>query len=520
MAMLDLRQSASPSPVVLSMNRRSTLHSLDQPVLSQIILRSHAAILADCATAAELPAAYLAAMRQLVKRIAQLRSSDAFAEDAFAETEGPEPNQALLTAVTPEAQAVLDQSSAVLVQSLVALATLGQSEATAQSGQQLIPVLLWGVAQSNHEVMQLLEGMPAQMQQAGRWQTGILRLLVILRLSSASQTHCFDLVTQQPPVLLSPDHQLYIPHSLLGQPSISGTTLLQRLTIQIDHNQSILHPFLAGFAAHWLIPGQSWQTGEVNLSLGLAFTPATAPSAEPDSGAMPLPTIKFEQATWLEQHITAAVEHQLTQILHQQMPSRSDATGSLLESHATLTAQQAGQLAVVTRGCHAIDELQRSVTLASRTFAQQSLTLDDLALRLLWNINRTAYEVMQWLSGVAVRLLQPEGRWSSGRLRFAVRLQVQTPAQQWQFDLAARTSGLAAAAPLDPETIVQSDHCVWCSQPVLLSLLTARIWQAIEQHAPEVALLQTATEATISTETALGELGAVQLIGAFEYCEA
>jgi hypothetical protein len=513
MAMLDLRPSAFTTPVVLPMNRRSTSQALDQPVLSQVVLGSSEAMLLERSALSALPADYLAAMQQLVKRIAQLRSSGAFGE------EGIEPSPALLTAVTAEAQAVLDQSSAVLAQPSAAIPGSPPSLPGLQSLQHLIPHLLWGVAQSTHEVMQLLEGVMAQVQYSGRWQTGVLRLLVMLQFSSATQTAAFDLVTQQPPVLLPPDHPLSIPHSLLSQPSITAATLLQRLTAQIDRSQPALRSFLTGFTANWLMPGQSWQTGEVALSLGFAFTPVADPGErDDDASAFLPPTLKFAQSAWIEQHIAVAVEHQLTQILQQQVRP-SEETVHLLQGNSALTAQQAGQLAVVIRGCHAIDELQCSMTLASRTFAQQSLKLDELALRLLWNINRTAYEVMQWLSGISVRLLQPGGCWSTGRLRFVVLLHVQTPEQAWQFDLACRAPGLISSELQDSATIVQSESCAWCVQPVRLDALTDRIWQTIEQNAPEVALLRTATEATVSTEVVLGQLGAVRLSAMFEYCE-
>lgn len=448
------------------------------------------------------PAGYYAAMQHLVKRIAQLRTSHSNLD--------PSP-QSLVIHVTQEAQDVLAQMEQGLIISEAPstnrnLTGRELTETGLHSPQclgSLASRLLWQIAQSTHETVHLLEGLVVQICHNGHvWQTGILRLEVVLELHTEGNIYAFDLVTFQPAVPAVPkDCQIrFLQENLLGQ-SISVGVLLQQLTNQVRTADPTLVPFLDGFAADWLLPRQDWQTGSVRLSLDLEFVPVSEQATVDRS---PQLTLKFTQSTWLEQHITNAVEHQLTQILRQHVtPMRPDTP-----SAEALTA-------IVQQGCAAIDRLQYSLTLASRTFAQQALSIEALILRLLWGINRTAYEVMQLTSGIRVSLLQPHHNWVTGSLRLVIHLIVRTPEQDRLFDLAQRSPGLNVS-PLVQTSIVRSEEHRWCFQPIELGHLEAILWQQVQQGAPEICLLQSGVEVNVSTETTQ-QLGVIQLKTAFEF---
>jgi hypothetical protein len=196
---------------------------------------------------------------------------------------------------------------------------------------------------------------------------------------------------------------------------------------------------------------------------------------------------------------------------------------------------------VITHSCDLVEQLQSSLTLASRVFAQQTLSLNELAFRLQWGINRTVYEVMQLTSGLSVRLLCPQQSWQFGRLRLAVLLKVRTPEQRWTFDLVRRcvcpnseTGGSSieqligsafgsafGSAPgsdrLAAAALAQTSEHDWCIRPVTLEQLETAFWQQIEQAAPEIALLRSDTEVMISTPQNPGQLGVLCLETAFEF---
>lgn len=478
----------------------SNSDQLDPAALNRVVVRWSEPLQIEEQAQRQCNANCLTAMQRLVKRIAQLRSTD----DGSA-TATP---QALLALVTQEAEEVLVQSAqkadptkseAIKVESSALEAPITWCVGS------LAPHLLWEIARSTHEVVRLIEGIPARISEDGEpWNSGILRLVTALELKRESTVYCFDLVTFEKTAAVAPEYQVQIQAGLLGQHPVAATVLLQQLTAQILRATPTLSRFFEGFGADWLVPYQDWQIGSLKLRLGLEFLPEAVNSSNGHLiNNSPQPLIKFTQATWLEQHITTAVEDQLTQVLRQIPPIQSD-----LPQVEVLAA-------IVQQGCVAIDQLQCSLALASRTFAQQTLPLEDLGLRLLWGINRTAYEVMQFISGIRVQVLQPQQAWSTGALRFVVCLTVRTPEHNYQFDLARRSWGLSFL-PLAATAIVQTSEDVGYSQPIALSQLETVLWQHINQGAPEVSLLRSGTEVIVSTNDSQ-EFGVIQLETAFEF---
>jgi len=432
---------------------------------------------------------YLVAMHDLVKRIAQLQTSQ----------EAISPAQ-ILPYVTEAAEDLVRKQA-----DWRASAPMNQTDSELQTAdwKTLTSWLLWRIVQSTHETLQLIEGSLAQVATAGEWQSGMLRLVVLLELKELNQSkqsagQAFDLVMAEPAPALLPVARLLQIKSLLGQQPMSVAAYLQQLIRQSVTAAPMLREFFEGCSANWLIPHRAWQTGTLKLRFGLAFSPdQETVQVHPQSH----PFITFSQPRWLEQHVSVAVTQQLTQILLQ-LPPAADTSET-----------------IVRRAQTAIHDLQNSLTLASRTFAQQSVTLEELAVRLLWSINRTAYEVMQLTSGLSVRLLQPEQDWTTSLLRLALYLELRTPHQQWQFDLTRRIDVADRSGrfqPLAPKALAQAHDHLWCSKPIPLSSLEAKFWQQIERAAPEIALLQVSTEVTIAAGELQGELGVVQLKAGFE----
>ncbi len=507
-----------------------TPQCLDQQLLGQSVLKWHPSRLLSgwSEMSQALPSSeYLSVMHGLIKRIAQLQSTH---EQPHGSIDDPE---ILLPLVLPEAQAVLQQSSHLFESGKAepdkpepGKADLNGSfppqaacwKHPVQPIRNLAAWLLWRLAQDSHETMQLLEGIAAQISTDRQiWHSGIVRLVACLEVQTAQTPFSLDLVTLQAnsPGLPS-DCFVQIQASLLGQQTLTVKALLQRLASQLI-TTAPLQPFLAGFPVDLLVPQHAWQSGHLRVRLELAFIPT--PSLNLDLAACEptdsLPTVKFTDPIWLERHITTVVEDQLTQVLLQQKKEAVDPTRDQTTEQALGTASREDALMTIVRqSCAAIDELQRSLTLASRTFAQQVLPLDALALRVLWGINRTAYQVMQWLSGLQVRLLQPQQGWTTGTLRLAIHLVIRTPEQAWRFDVVQRclTSALPAVAE---DAIVQLGDEGFQLLP--LSDLATEIWQQVSQTTPEMLLLCSETEVNVTVAASPGQLGVLQLQTAFEF---
>ncbi|HEY9662596.1 MAG TPA: hypothetical protein V6C65_29430, partial [Allocoleopsis sp.] len=353
---------------------------------------------------------------------------------------------------------------------------------------------------------------------------GILRLVALLRLQTATSTIDVDLATYQPVTsTLSPEAIVQWQKTRLEQPAKLVSTWLQEMRQQMQILSPEMLPFLQGIPVDLLIPQQSWETGTLQLQLAFEFLPTGAiefpapdshsPSSSNSatSGACPshksmATRLKVTQADWLESYTQTLQDQQFLTLLHQ-FPTLSRLSNlttppplSTLVAAADVFAQQ----------------LQLNPLLTSRGFLQQDLLLSDLAARLLWTLMHSAYEVMQWVSGSWVSLLQPQAPYQMGTLRFVVCLKLSTSAQEWRMDLATGQPPVAAAQRLSPEAIVQSSDHAWCQHPQTLEHLSQQIWQQLDRVTPEIRQLQQGAMIELMTEEG-GHPARLQLVAAFEF---
>nr|WP_263975363.1 hypothetical protein [Leptolyngbya sp. 7M] len=155
----SLLDSAEAGRAVVSSG--STPDSTWSPRLDQIMLKWSDTL---SELASPMVPAQLAAMQRLVKRIAQLRSTNNQATDT------PE---TLLPYVSSEAQEVLLQFSQTPWNSAAPAdapsdQTAGLQPEKVQLLKKLIPYWLWSIARSTHEAVQLIEGVTADVEQADR----------------------------------------------------------------------------------------------------------------------------------------------------------------------------------------------------------------------------------------------------------------------------------------------------------------------------------------------------------------
>ncbi|NJR66655.1 MAG: hypothetical protein HC772_17225 [Leptolyngbyaceae cyanobacterium CRU_2_3] len=247
-----------------------------------------------------------------------------------------------------------------------------------------------------------------------------------------------------------------------------------------------------------MLPHQSWQPATFQLQLGFEFTPAL-PLPHPSTF---YPTVKFTHSGWVEEYASAIARQYLAE---------------LLPNLASLQQSQPKIEALVKDAKTAGDRWNTDLTLTSRNFLQQNLQLDVLALRLLWCFSHSAYDVMQFMSGITVNLLQPGCTWQTGTLRLWIGLTVKTPDLDWHLDLMTGESPEVHSTAVELNSIVRSPQVAWLHQPMLLESLDARVRQHIAQATPELMLLIQGVEVDLLATDDQWQPGVMQLTISFEF---
>jgi hypothetical protein len=235
----------------------------DQP--RQIALRSRTGLnFADLMMLNPVTPEAMAAFQQLLCQVNQLRAI----------APNPITDSNLLPYVMDE---LLDVVQAVAEPEMVQ-PTVAASDPAIVLLDSLMPRLLWRIASFSYPMMQLLEGVSACALPPGeRWQPGVVRLAAILELRLGDRRIAIDLATARPPMApLALDWQVQTDGDLIVHPRDRplGQTL-QQWTAQLAQAHPIVAALLQGTAVDGLLPGQSWQSGDLTLRLGLEFLPQT-----------------------------------------------------------------------------------------------------------------------------------------------------------------------------------------------------------------------------------------------------
>jgi hypothetical protein len=406
----------------------------------------------------------------------------------------------------------------------------------------LAPWLLWGMASSAYEMMQMMEGITVRVFQPGQgWQTGVLRLAALLEFESTDlnpePSWLIDLATYAPPnFLLTPEVLLQSDDCQVCQQPILSQELLQRFVNQLK--TSVLHRFLEGVEITLLMPQKVWQSGLLYLRPRFEFIAATedevadwvlsADSSPPVTEVTVIATtgetieilpsgftrsaLQFTDADWQKQYAATIVKHLQEQSLYCYwkllLPQLPDSPNLTIDSDPiSLLVKQAWE---------ASQTLNTSLTLSSRNFLHQPIAIPELLRRLLWCLSSTAFEAMLLMGGIPADLLQTESDWSTGTLRLLMTLDIQTPELDWHLDIATGQAPQPVIT-LPPDTVVRSNQCKWCHQPDLITHLLSCIYQQIDRSIPELQLLCQGTSADILMAGQTWQSGAVRLSFDFEF---
>ncbi len=501
--------------------------------VKQAIVVFHDHTLVDCLTQIPVtPEDALLAMQQLVELIQKLRS--------------PEQNLALHHPLTPETLIPYISDEAYDLLELLQTSPLVRSSQETRPSDPvliaaLIPKLLWCTARSSYPIMQLVEGIQAQVSQASSlWTPGILRLAVILEIRTEDENWCLDLAMGCPPQpLIDQSYQIQteegncLSHVLVDdgvwqeQADQSGVWLnyqLQALTESLLSTTPILQAWMSGLAVDLLIPGHPWRSGELQLKLGLTFTPyesdkllLTSQSAlsnpieaefmeETNSEAegsnssgypfhtanaplMSVAVVEMPMFTLMATTLVRLTDPAALEIFSQLVTQQALAKSINLVYQLELSSSTSESLHQIVRQAYRISALTLHAASSSFCLLQPELLMDELVPKLLWHITRSSYLNMQWISGVPATVLQPDADWKPGILRLVFVLELETSEEQWFVDLATGRLGTDETSRLTSSAIAHIQTSSVFPEPIPVEQLQSQLVYSVQTAAPEIAQL-------------------------------
>ncbi len=411
----------------------------------------------------------------------------------------------------------------------------------------LIPRLLWYMARSSREVMRLLEGVRARGLREGRWEAGGLRLVAILTAEAAGRSWAVDLATQQPvdctdATVSSPVCEMI---ELEGGHTWKGT--LEELALRVRQQILAASPevkiLLERASVELLEPGNSWQSGEIELKFDFEFTAADGgvtgtPAGASDGPAAATPPctggeispaasvliaeshevsaagetgVRLVSPALQEQYLHSAVRQYLIGAVCQIQFEVSPSSG--VGSKETRFQESGGLLATIP-SAHLIPSFVKAVwdlVEVRQEATASSGRLDELAHRLLWQIISSSYEVMQLAGGVKACVLQPERRWATGTVRLLGTLKVRAADLNWDLDIAAGQVLPPEPCLLPASAIIQSVACRHLLLPARAENLLAWLRRQVRETAAFVELLADGTSVDVLPPDEEGDWRTVEL---------
>lgn len=434
----------------------------------------------------------LKAMQELISAIAEMQSSE-----GGSPCDVPPTPENFTPAILEKAYKVLDalkttgriESTAVSTNSLPLAQT---SDASLILVDDLIPKLLWYLLRSSYDVMRLIGGVPGRIFPPDREvSTGIVRLVAGLEARSPNTCWFFDFATDRASSSkeaiassCATDSQIQSDEIPVCQQQLSVEQLVAQLTEQIQAATPQLALFTPPTPVELLEPGSAWQSAQIQLTLDLEFVadpePDTRDRALPEDASDPylrppslVIPIRLTRGALSQASSEITIRQELLPVLSEM--HTLDLVCAQGESSPSASDRDFSRFIpqIVYAACNILEAQQPSES-DDPPCSDGETTIDLLVHRLLWQMVRSSYDVMQMVAGVTAKVLQPERNWETGMLRLVGIFQLETPVLCWKIDLATGESG-SAIAHLPPSAIIQSSGSDLCGQPITVENLLRRI---------------------------------------------
>lgn len=135
-----------------------------------------------------------------------------------------------------------------------------------------------------------------------------------------------------------------------------------------------------------------------------------------------------------------------------------------------------------------VDAVENPEAWNQANWVEPQFAIADLTLKLLWQIIRSSYDVMQLVGGIKARVLQPGCDWETGTLRLMLIFQGSAAELAREIDVAAGQLLKPNTRWVASKAIVQSDESGFCQEPVEAGNLLIAIIGQLEKTSPEIGL--------------------------------
>ncbi|CAD5933165.1 hypothetical protein PCC9214_01426 [Planktothrix tepida] len=377
----------------------------------------------------------------------------------------------------------------------------------------LISQLLWNFAQTSYQFMRLLTGINAEILLPHQdWTPGKLRLVASLIIKTENFQSSIDLATSDsPPTLITSEAYLQSNDCSFCQNPLEVQSFVRQITHHFQDNfqgfNLLNHPIQAEF----LSPKSQWEPIEMSIEIGFQFIPDSktsevspfhyflenAPVDEELFQNTPIQDVEYSilasipHSALLKTHVRLTDPNIIqpyiqTQIkyygLHGLQRKKQLQLTNSVNSFLTLDSQteESELIELIQITDELVDIIYSSKSSSSLIRLQPEIPLIDLSLRLLWQIVKSSYNVMQLMSGIQAKVLQPGFLWQTGTLRLLMVLSAEFLSDSWELDIATSQPLKFDLKPIIPESIIQSDWSELCRSPQSLVVLKLQIINLLE----------------------------------------
>ncbi|MBE9144563.1 hypothetical protein IQ236_15240 [Planktothrix mougeotii LEGE 06226] len=381
----------------------------------------------------------------------------------------------------------------------------------------LISQLLWNFAQTSYQFMRLLTGINAEILLPHQdWTPGKLRLVASLIIKTENLQSSIDLATSDsPPPLITSEAYLQSNDCSFCQNPLEVQFFLRQITHHFQDNfqgfNLLNHPIQAEF----LSPNSQWEPIEMSIEIGFQFIPDPKTSEvspfdyflENDSideelfQNTPIQDVEYSilasipHSSLLKTHVrltdpniiqpyiqTQIKYYGLHGLQRKKQLQLTDSVNSSSELSLTLGSQteEFELIELIQIADELVDIIYSPKSPSSLIRLQPEIPLIDLSLRLLWQIVKSSYNVMQLMSGIQAKVLQPGFLWQTGTLRLLMVLSAEFLSDSWELDIATSQPLKFDLKPIIPESIIQSDWSEWCRSPQSLVVLKLQVINLLE----------------------------------------
>ncbi|WRH68024.1 MAG: hypothetical protein RSE13_06990 [Planktothrix sp. GU0601_MAG3] len=375
--------------------------------------------------------------------------------------------------------------------------------------------LLWNLSQTSYQFMRLLTGINAEILLPNQdWTPGKLRLVASLIIKTEKLQSAIDLATSFfPPPFIPTEAYIQSNDCDLCQHPLEVQSLLKQITHHLQDNLHQINFLTNPINTEIFYPKSQWEPSQINIEIGFQFIPDLETSkvsplyysweddqTEDDflktntpiqdveysilasvSQASLLKTqIRLTDPGIIQPYIQSQIQNYGLHWLKQQKQSHNLNLSAKTISIPDLQAEQSSFIDLIQIADELVDIIYSPQSPSSLMRLQPEIPLIELSLRLLWQMVKSSYNIMQLISGIKAKVLQPGLVWETGHLRLLAVLNAEFQNDSWEVDIASSQPLQFDVNLLIPSSIIQSDSHEWCRFPQLIEFLKLQIINLLE----------------------------------------